>query len=619
MVAMLAIGGCVFFISDESYAVDGTATFTVGGETGEWADVRDNLTDGSTIVVASGGNFSSTLSISSSGVILDLNGQTINFAPTDASNVYSAIMINNGGSLTIVDNGPVKGAITTEMNELIINNWGTTIVDGVTMELNYNGDIDKMIQNTSTLTIRNSIIECHSANARNDNAIVNFKSLVLEDSRVESDSTAVYNGYLDDFRNVSCDISGSEVVSLAYGVAAFGKGIDDGSPLDNNSVVVNIDDTSITITGEGQGIATNASSGANAGHTITLRNVDIKASNNGCGIYAPSLGIYNIIGGHILGGSQAIRIAAGVLNISGDAVIESTSSSSINEGLVTGGSGGAGGSIVVGKAGTGYVGDIDINIDGARILNSNGDAIVMSDVYMGATYKDNEITLDFNSGSITGNIQNITSATQSLDGAPITSPDAKPASGNAHLNLNGGEIYGNVNQSSGGSDMTIDGSYIMGDVVQGEDSSQISIVGGMIAGDIPETSTPTGTITLVIMDYSMPLVYFGDSITLPVIGAEPGYVVGWSTDNQNIRYADGETITGLSGNVTLYFMVVSEEDQGPDIPSYPWWDDDDDYVPIPPIQTVDGRDDDTVTIVACAAAAVVAAIMAVFLIVERKR
>lgn len=49
------------------------------------------------------------------------------------------------------------------------------------------------------------------------------------------------------------------------------------------------------------------------------------------------------------------------------------------------------------------------------------------------------------------------------------------------------------------------------------------------------------------------------------------------------------------------------------------WDDDDDYVPIPPVVYDDSGDDDTVTIVACAAAAVVAAIMAVFLIVERKR
>ena len=120
LVAMLAIGGCVFVVSDESDAVDGTATFTVGGETGEWADVKDNLADGSTIVVASSGNFSSTLSISNTGVTLDLNGQTINFMSNDTS-INSAIYVNQGGSLTIVDSGSAKGAITTSQDIMLLN------------------------------------------------------------------------------------------------------------------------------------------------------------------------------------------------------------------------------------------------------------------------------------------------------------------------------------------------------------------------------------------------------------------------------------------------------------------------------------------------------------------
>ena len=619
LVAMLAIGGCVFVVSDESDAVDGTATFTVGGATGEWAVVKDNLADGSTIVVASSGNFSSTLSISNTGVTLDLNGQTINFMSNDTS-INSAIYVNQGGSLTIVDSGSAKGAITTSQDIMLLNNWGTTMVDGITMELDYNGDINRMIQNVSNLTIRNGELVCHSTNVGDDNAIVNFKDLTLDNTRVESDTTAVYNGYLDDFGNVTCNISGSDIISDAYGVAVFGKGIDDGSELDNNSVVANIENSSIKITGEGQGIGTNASGGANAGHTITLRNVDIDASNNGCGIYAPSIGVYNIIGGHIIGGSQGIRISAGELNISDGAKIESTASSSIEKGLVSGGSGGAGGAIVVGKAGSGYVGDIDINIDGASILNSNGDAIVMSDVYMGTTYQNNEINFDFNSGSITGDIQNITSTTQSLDGKPITSSDAKPASGNAHLNLNGGDVYGNVNQSSGGSDVIINGAYISGNVTQSEDSPDVVIESGLVSGTVPDTVAPSGTVTFVIMGNTTSFDYYGNSITLLSIGEMPGYTIGWSTDNQTIMYGDGATISNISGDITLYFMMVSDEEQSPDTPPYPWWDDDDEYVPpIVPVQPEDSGDDDTTTIVACAAAAVVAALIAAYLIIDRRQ
>ena len=619
LMAMLAVGGCVFIVSDEADAVDGTAKFTVGGETGEWADVKDNVTDGCTITVASSGVFTNSISISATDVILNLNGHIITFAPVDTSKAYSAIIINEGGSLSIVDNGSVKGAITTNQNEILINNWGTTVVDGVSMELNYSGAIDKMIQNTADLSFKNSVIVCHSTEKYEDNAIVNFKDLVLENVRVESDSTAVYNGY-NGFGNVSCNIVDSNIVSLAYGVGVFGKGITDGSELDNNSAVVEIENSSITITGNGQGIATNASGGANAGHTVTLRNVTIDASKDGCGIYAPSLGVYNIIGGRILGGDQAIRISAGELNISGGAVIESTSESSVEDGLVSGGSGGAGGALVIGKAGAGYVGGIDVNIDNAQIINSNGDAVVMSDVYMGTTYKDVEINFNFNSGTITGDIQNITSSTYSLEGNPITSEDAKPASGNAHFKLNGGEVYGNVHQSSGGANLTIGGSFINGDVRQSDGSQAVTVQGGMITGSVPESVRPSGIVTFVIMGESVSIDYFGDSITLPYYGAEPGYTVGWSTDNKTITYEDGQRITGLSGNITLYFMIVSDEDQGSDNPPYPWWDDDDDYVPpVVPVQPEDSGDDDTVTIVACAAAAVVAALLAAFLIIDRRQ
>lgn len=85
---------------------------------------------------------------------------------------------------------------------------------------------------------------------------------------------------------------------------------------------------------------------------------------------------------------------------------------------------------------------------------------------------------------------------------------------------------------------------------------------------------------------------------------------GDSAQSISIQYIED----GVKQKVT-YGLEVGSDNQTPDVtpPSY----DDDELPPFIPSQT--GGDDDTVTIVACAAAAAVAAIMAVFLIIDRKK
>ena len=85
---------------------------------------------------------------------------------------------------------------------------------------------------------------------------------------------------------------------------------------------------------------------------------------------------------------------------------------------------------------------------------------------------------------------------------------------------------------------------------------------------------------------------------------------GDSAQSLSIQYIQDD----VKHKVT-YGLEVGSDDQTPDVtpPSY----DDDELPPFIPSQT--GGDDDTVTIVACAAAAAVAAIMAVFLIIDRKK
>lgn len=75
--------------------------------------------------------------------------------------------------------------------------------------------------------------------------------------------------------------------------------------------------------------------------------------------------------------------------------------------------------------------------------------------------------------------------------------------------------------------------------------------------------------------------------------------------------AEDEVLTSVGNDVTIEIVE-------PERPFIPPIDDEDDYIP-PAFVVTEEPEDDTTAIVACAAAAAVAAIMAVFLIIDRKR
>lgn len=116
-------------------------------------------------------------------------------------------------------------------------------------------------------------------------------------------------------------------------------------------------------------------------------------------------------------------------------------------------------------------------------------------------------------------------------------------------------------------------------------------------------------------------VSYGSSFTT-TISVPDGYVIDWinvTMGAQSIQPV-GNTITIDSVTdevfVTVHTSYVATEPE----PVIPGENDEDEYVPpsyVIPEQP--SNDDDTVTIVACAAAAAVAAILAVFLILDRKR
>ena len=111
--------------------------------------------------------------------------------------------------------------------------------------------------------------------------------------------------------------------------------------------------------------------------------------------------------------------------------------------------------------------------------------------------------------------------------------------------------------------------------------------------------TIDGTYGHDVGEYDVLTAHFGDDVDYPVTEIYDGRVY----------------VTMEDFSTYVFYVYQVEPDPKPD--PTPGWSDDDELPPFIPTQT--GGDGDTVTIVACAAAAAVAAIMAVFLIIDRKK
>lgn len=312
---------------------------------------------------------------------------------------------------------------------------------------------------------------------------------------------AVCNITDGEVRGIECDYYQGSVVADgeggSYGVAIYGEGFSDGATVNNEAVEVNISGGKIY---GAQGIATNASSGKFAGFTVNMTGGEVIGANYGdtvyddTAMYLPAVGVTKISGGTVVGG-QAIRICAGELDITGGTITGTMISDDAD--LVADGSGGTLGAVVVGKASSGYVGDIKVSIsNGATIQNTATEAgikptIVVSDKNMAqttsqnivnasgtpvgtTTYSKSAITVDVNDANIIGDVVKISNLTQK----PTTSDG-----GNTSLEINNSEVDGNVyNQSV--TDLGITSSTITGKVEVTEDS----------AGDITVVSSTVGSV-----------------------------------------------------------------------------------------------------------------------------
>ena len=286
--------------------------------------------------------------------------------------------------------------------------------------------------------------------------------------------------------NVSLTINGGTVHGDEYGIYTYGRGITNG-----DVTTVNNEQVTLTITGGrvecgngGAAIGTNASSGKYAGYTFTMTGGEIDGSTTGTGLYLPAIGINNIFSGTITG-DQAIRIASGELNITGGTI---TSTGSNTNDIIAGGTGGASGALVIGKAGTGYVGDLIVSVSGNATLKNEteGDhptAVFVTDKTMNdSSYDDVVIEVNIEDISITGDI---------VRASDLTTPETNAKGSTTTLNISGVTVSGDVTNQSTNGNLLIDDSTVNGAVSNANaeasvsvNNSRLELVSGSASGNI---------------------------------------------------------------------------------------------------------------------------------------
>ena len=397
--------------------------------------------------------------------ILDLAGHTLTLPRIDAENGASVVIRDSSSSKT--------GRITSASS------------------------VAAAVRANSSMTLESGTIECTYTDAKNNGiAIFNMGTFTMSGGTVKG-VTGIYNtawnGATEVKGKIVCNIEGGTVDAGIWGVCVMGRGIKNGdlSTVDNSGVVLNFSAGTIKTGEGGQGICGNASSGTRAGFTVNMIGGDI-ICNDACGMYLPSIGVTNISGGTITA-AQCIRICSGELNVTGGTITCNEVSDGTD--LIAGGSGGTLGAIVVGKAGNGYVGDIEVNVGGSAVIENTASGIendvyptiVVSDKNMAQTseqkyndpatgdpieavFKYSETSTVVNiSAEVNGDIVKISNltSTSTQDG------------GNTALNLDGATVDGNViNQTSAGG-VFINNSQVTGTVSAGTGNS-VTVIGSSV-------------------------------------------------------------------------------------------------------------------------------------------
>ena len=531
---LLAVLMLLSLLPVSALATDGNSNDNSGVSTQEATSLPEAVNG--VITLEENVTINSALSISSANAnTIDLNGFTLSVTRLDS---YT--------DLTIRDSSASGNGVLTSSASITCVVWGGY---SITLE-------SGTIQNTN----------------ESGTTIFNLGTFTMNDGVISGD-TVVYNTAKngDDLieGNIECNINGGEVQVGTWGIVALGAGLDEDGNADNDKVTVNITNGEIAGTGDCQAIATNASGGAYAGFTINISGGTIDGGSNGCGMYLPAVGVTNISGGTIKG-AQAIRIAAGELYVTGG-IVEGTAALTENTDLISGGSGGTEGAIVVGKAGnSGYVGNVIVDVSqNAVIRNSveDGAAVVVSDKNMANdNYDDYSIEVSIEDVEVTGDIVKVSN---------LSSDSSTSDGGNTSLMLNNADITGNViNQTTGGA-LSIVGGTITGNVTN-ESLGSVVVDRATVDGTVTNTGRNDQKGSIAILNSTVTEIDDNTDQSITVVDSTIGNQAqgtdvlaiadsGFVRDPAN---ADGE----IKGNDWTYQTMYVTFEQEPADDTYLWFD-----------------------------------------------
>ena len=525
-------------------------------DTGAFTAALQQSREAKEIKLTENTTWSNSFSVESgTSVVLDLNGYTLQ---------VPRINVMAGASLTVKDSS-AEGKETTYSGTGKITGSKSDSQLIVVWPDNEGGE-------GGSFTLESGTIQSTGSK----DTIVNGGNLLITGGRILAGLTekgtnaasAVYNSARKDTFGdeasapVICSISGDAYLEAdVYTICLFGKGMPTGKleEVDYDAVQLNIDGG--TITGR-QAIATNASSGKYAGFTINMTGGRISdGGHDGTGMYLPAIGKTTISGGSVTA-SQAIRICAGELEITGGTVT-STAAPMVGD-MIAGGSGGTNGAVVIGKASNGYVGDISVSISGDAVIQNTADVaegeirptIVVSDKHMAEngsqniklpndtpsqetyTYESLAISVKVDGAEIVGDVVKMSNISQ-------TPGDTSTDGGNTSLEISNTEIQGDVINQTSSTGVSVSNSTV--ESVVNKNGGFITVFDTTIRKGVKNEDPSDGTITIL-----------GGKVPEDVT-TEHGITVIPSVGNGKILSSNGQTYTKLAealadvpANGTLY-------------------------------------------------------------------
>ena len=459
-------------------------------------------------------------------------------------------------------------------------------------------------------------------------------------------------------RTPSTAVAGQEYVSLSIGADITARGwapvfisYTDSSNANAYGVSVDVHGTLDSVRdgagSVGAGIYVNGTIQKTDDYPVIRIHEDAEITSLGNGAYIAGFAELDISGGTIIGQQTGIEIRAGILEITGDPVIEGNGTFTCNPN--SNGSTTTGVAVAVVQHTTEK--SIDIDISGGTFRGTYGLYEANPQGNPGPSVDD--IVIDIGGGNFEGteaavvinDFRDMTANGTGISGGTFSSNVSKYAAPGYAIVPTADGTFGPVPADT--PEITIDFDNQVVEYVAKGTTVVIPASDGVFGNVTLDISFETADVTVIGTvkdDVTMRYVAFESSsdvsfdlhiagvstsdmsvtITVPMT-VESGYtivedslyvysVVG-DVIRQEQAYLSGDSIVIVTNHNTPFHINYDVEYVIP-----PFFDDDGEYIPpIVPVQPEDSGDDDNTEIVACAAAAVVAALMAAFLIIERRR